>query len=211
MFSKSRKRLDKVYRKSQRALLLNLSDKKLQTLVPWHEKWGTNPGFSQFQRQRWQWKSKNTMSKKSSGQDWLQIEEESHVLTVCAQGFLMVHMSFSPSSEARELGGAVTVLLLPQGYIASRMLSRRACYILKMDHKAIPALDQLKRYIYERQVNISHSWARDYWWLWKNEEGKGIRILYCSPLISIFTFIVFVAGVYLLAWFPPYNPKYKNF
>lgn len=70
---------------------------------------------------------------------------------------LKVQMSSSPSAEPRESGGAVTILLVPQGYIASRVLSRRACYILKMNHKAIPALDQLKRYIYERKVILEYA------------------------------------------------------
>lgn len=56
-----------------------------------------------------------------------------------------------------EPGRPITVFFLPQGYIASRLLSRRACYILKMDHKAIPALDKLERYIYEKQVILQYS------------------------------------------------------
>ncbi|KAF3826711.1 hypothetical protein GH733_009236 [Mirounga leonina] len=47
---------------------------------------------------------------------------------------------------------STTIFDYKHGYIASQVLSRRACYILKMDHKAIPALDELKRYIYEKQV-----------------------------------------------------------
>ncbi|KAM4866973.1 gastrokine-2 [Thomomys bottae] len=47
---------------------------------------------------------------------------------------------------------STTIFDYKHGYIASRVLSRRACYILKMDHKAIPALDQLQRYIYEKQM-----------------------------------------------------------
>lgn len=66
------------------------------------------------------------------------------------------HVSFFPSSKSRDLRRVVTVLSLPQGYIATRILSRRACYILKMDHRAIPALDQLERYIYERKVILEN-------------------------------------------------------
>ncbi|CAO2605773.1 Gkn2, partial [Lemmus lemmus] len=47
---------------------------------------------------------------------------------------------------------STTIFDYKHGYIASRVLSRRACYILKMDHKAIPALDKLQRYIYEKQT-----------------------------------------------------------
>ncbi|XP_036904903.1 gastrokine-2 [Sturnira hondurensis] len=50
------------------------------------------------------------------------------------------------------LCSSTTVFDYKHGYIASRMFSRRACYILKMDHKAIPALDQLRRYIYEMKT-----------------------------------------------------------
>lgn len=61
------------------------------------------------------------------------------------------------SSKPHQMGTpetveSVTVLPHPQGYIASRVLSRRACYIIKMDHKAIPALDKLQRFLYEKQV-----------------------------------------------------------
>ncbi|XP_038405475.1 gastrokine-2 [Canis lupus baileyi] len=47
---------------------------------------------------------------------------------------------------------STTIFDYKHGYIASRVLSRRACYILKMNHKAIPSLDQLKRYTYEKQA-----------------------------------------------------------
>ncbi|XP_045049762.2 gastrokine-2 isoform X2 [Desmodus rotundus] len=50
------------------------------------------------------------------------------------------------------LCSSTTVFDYKHGYIASRMFSRRACYILKMDREAIPALDELKQYIYERQI-----------------------------------------------------------
>ncbi|XP_054449492.1 gastrokine-2 [Pteronotus mesoamericanus] len=59
---------------------------------------------------------------------------------------------------------STTVFDYKHGYIASRMLSRRACYILKMNHEAIPALDQLKRYIYERQA-LKTMFSNKYTWV----------------------------------------------
>ncbi|KAL1791085.1 gastrokine-2 [Sigmodon hispidus] len=59
---------------------------------------------------------------------------------------------------------STTIFDYKHGYIASRVLSRRACYILKMDHKAIPALDQLQRYIYEKQT-MSTMDSREYTWV----------------------------------------------
>ncbi|XP_004850127.1 gastrokine-2 [Heterocephalus glaber] len=61
---------------------------------------------------------------------------------------------------------STTIFDYKHGYIASRVLSRRACYILKMDHKAIPALDTLQRYIYEKQTlntmaSGKYTWVRD--------------------------------------------------
>ncbi|XP_017510234.3 gastrokine-2 isoform X2 [Manis javanica] len=47
---------------------------------------------------------------------------------------------------------STTIFDYKHGYIASRVLSRGACFVLKMDHKAIPALGQLQRYIYEKQA-----------------------------------------------------------
>ncbi|XP_004691530.1 PREDICTED: gastrokine-2 [Condylura cristata] len=60
---------------------------------------------------------------------------------------------------------STTIFDYKHGYIASRVLSRRACYIMSMDHKAIPAPDQLKRYIYERQAlknmaSSKYTWVR---------------------------------------------------
>ncbi|KAM5251882.1 gastrokine-2 isoform 2-T5 [Hipposideros larvatus] len=59
---------------------------------------------------------------------------------------------------------STTVFDYKHGYIATRMLSRRACYILKMDHKAIPALDQLERYIYERKA-LNTMYSNKYTWV----------------------------------------------
>ncbi|XP_006775414.1 PREDICTED: gastrokine-2 [Myotis davidii] len=55
-------------------------------------------------------------------------------------------------------------LIIEKGYIASRILSRRACYVMKMNHDAIPALDQLKRFIYERKALKTMS-STDYTWV----------------------------------------------
>ncbi|XP_036080720.1 gastrokine-2 [Rousettus aegyptiacus] len=59
---------------------------------------------------------------------------------------------------------STTIFDYKHGYIASRVLSRRACYILKMNHKAIPALDQLKRYIYERKA-LNNMFSNKYTWV----------------------------------------------
>ncbi|XP_058934519.1 gastrokine-2 [Kogia breviceps] len=59
---------------------------------------------------------------------------------------------------------STTVFDYKHGYIASRVFSRRACYILKMNHKAIPALDQLKRYIFERQA-LNNMFSDKYIWV----------------------------------------------
>ncbi|XP_075391804.1 gastrokine-2 isoform X2 [Tenrec ecaudatus] len=59
---------------------------------------------------------------------------------------------------------STTIFDYKHGYIASRLLSRRACYILKMNHKAIPALDQLKRYIYERKA-LNTMFSNKYTWV----------------------------------------------
>ncbi|KAM5227859.1 gastrokine-2 [Ctenodactylus gundi] len=60
---------------------------------------------------------------------------------------------------------STTIFDYKHGYIASRILSRRACYIVKMNHKAIPALDMLQRYIFERQTmeamsSDMYTWVR---------------------------------------------------
>ncbi|ELK14640.1 Gastrokine-2, partial [Pteropus alecto] len=59
---------------------------------------------------------------------------------------------------------STTIFDYKHGYIVSRVLSRRACYVLKMNHKAIPALDQLKRYIYERKV-LNKMFSDKYTWV----------------------------------------------
>ncbi|XP_066123397.1 gastrokine-2 [Saccopteryx bilineata] len=59
---------------------------------------------------------------------------------------------------------STTVFDYKHGYIATRMLSRRACYILKMNHETIPALDQLQRYIYERQA-LNTMFSNKYTWV----------------------------------------------
>ncbi|XP_044118396.1 gastrokine-2 [Neovison vison] len=59
---------------------------------------------------------------------------------------------------------STTIFDYKHGYIASRLLSRRACYILKMDHKAIPALDKLERYIYEKQA-MKNMYSDKYFWV----------------------------------------------
>ncbi|XP_005385711.1 PREDICTED: gastrokine-2 [Chinchilla lanigera] len=60
---------------------------------------------------------------------------------------------------------STTVFDYKHGYIASRVLSQKACYIIKMDHQPIPALDTLQRYIYERQTlntmaSDKYTWVR---------------------------------------------------
>uniref|UniRef100_A0A8D0N6V3 Gastrokine-2 n=1 Tax=Sus scrofa TaxID=9823 RepID=A0A8D0N6V3_PIG len=59
---------------------------------------------------------------------------------------------------------STTIFDYKHGYIASRVLSRRACYILKMDHKAIPALDELKRYTFEKQT-LKNMFSDKYIWV----------------------------------------------
>ncbi|XP_049641081.1 gastrokine-2 [Suncus etruscus] len=59
---------------------------------------------------------------------------------------------------------STTIFDYKHGYIATRMLSRRACYIMKLDHKRIPALDQLKRYIYERKA-LKNFFSDKYTWV----------------------------------------------
>ncbi|XP_006201601.1 gastrokine-2 [Vicugna pacos] len=59
---------------------------------------------------------------------------------------------------------STTIFDYKHGYIATRVLCRRACYILKMNHQAIPALDQLKRYIFERQT-LNNMLSSKYIWV----------------------------------------------
>ncbi|XP_062064828.1 gastrokine-2 [Lepus europaeus] len=58
---------------------------------------------------------------------------------------------------------STTIFDYKHGYIAARLLSRRACFILKMDEK-IPAIDQLKRYIYESQA-MNNMFSSKYTWV----------------------------------------------
>ncbi|XP_014646896.1 PREDICTED: gastrokine-2 isoform X2 [Ceratotherium simum simum] len=50
------------------------------------------------------------------------------------------------------LCSSTTIFDYKHGYIASRVLSRRACYILKMNRQTTPTLDQLKQHIYDMQI-----------------------------------------------------------
>eukprot|EP00073_Rattus_norvegicus_P045897 XP_017448045.1 PREDICTED: gastrokine-2 isoform X2 [Rattus norvegicus] len=59
---------------------------------------------------------------------------------------------------------STTIFDYKHGYIASRVLSRRACYIIKMDHKAIPALDKLQRFLYEKQTMNAMA-STEYTWV----------------------------------------------
>ncbi|XP_070092374.1 gastrokine-2 isoform X2 [Equus caballus] len=47
---------------------------------------------------------------------------------------------------------STTIFDYKHGYIASRLLSRRACYILKMNRQTTPSLEQLKQSIYETKI-----------------------------------------------------------
>uniref|UniRef100_A0A8C3X7Q0 Gastrokine-2 n=1 Tax=Catagonus wagneri TaxID=51154 RepID=A0A8C3X7Q0_9CETA len=59
---------------------------------------------------------------------------------------------------------STTVFDYKHGYIASRVLSRRACYIMKMNHKAIPAADELKRSAFEKQA-LKNMFSNKYIWV----------------------------------------------
>ncbi|XP_008046738.1 gastrokine-2 [Carlito syrichta] len=80
---------------------------------------------------------------------------------------------------------STTIFDYKHGYIASRVLSRRACFILKMDHKAIPALDQLQRYIYEKQA-LNTMFSNKYTWVKYNPLESLIKnvdwFLFGSPI-----------------------------
>lgn len=41
---------------------------------------------------------------------------------------------------------------LSQGYIATRLFSRNACFIMKIDEASIPELQEIGRQAFERQV-----------------------------------------------------------
>ncbi|XP_072501582.1 gastrokine-2 [Notamacropus eugenii] len=59
---------------------------------------------------------------------------------------------------------STTIFDYKHGYIASRLLSRRACFIMKMDHVKIPALDEFKRYAYERK-EMQTMFSSTYTWV----------------------------------------------
>ncbi|KAM9584827.1 gastrokine-2 [Trichechus inunguis] len=59
---------------------------------------------------------------------------------------------------------STTIFDYKHGYIATRLLSRRACFILKMNHENIPALDKLQRYIYESQT-LNTMFSNKYTWV----------------------------------------------
>lgn len=86
----------------------------------------------------------------------MQIEKQSHALTSLLKAFLQGSGVILTKFRTRNREGAVTVLLLSQGYIASRLLSRRACYILKMNRQTTPSLEQLKQSIYETKVILEY-------------------------------------------------------
>ncbi|XP_020840872.1 gastrokine-2 [Phascolarctos cinereus] len=94
----------------------------------------------------------NYISSTSNGslaQETVQIENEKNV------AIINIHEGKCSST---------TIFDYKHGYIASRLLSRRACYIMKMDHVDIPALDELKRYIYERQ-EMQNMFSPKYTWV----------------------------------------------
>uniref|UniRef100_A0A4X2L0E3 Gastrokine-2 n=1 Tax=Vombatus ursinus TaxID=29139 RepID=A0A4X2L0E3_VOMUR len=94
----------------------------------------------------------NYMSPTNNGvsvQETVQIENEKNV------AIINVHEGKCSST---------TVFDYKHGYVASRLLSRRACYIMKMDHANIPALDELKRYIYETQ-EMQNMFSPKYTWV----------------------------------------------
>ncbi|OWK10704.1 hypothetical protein Celaphus_00005450 [Cervus elaphus hippelaphus] len=84
---------------------------------------------------------------------------------------------------------STTIFDYKHGYIALRVLSRRACYILKMDHKAIPALDQLKRYIFERKA-LNSMFSDKYIWVKYNPLKSLITnvdwFLFGSPIRQLY-------------------------
>ncbi|XP_011800654.1 PREDICTED: gastrokine-2 [Colobus angolensis palliatus] len=59
---------------------------------------------------------------------------------------------------------STTIFDYKHGYIASRVLSRRACFILKMDLQNIPPLNNLQRYIYEKQT-LDNIFSNKYTWV----------------------------------------------
>ncbi|XP_043836976.1 gastrokine-2 [Dromiciops gliroides] len=59
---------------------------------------------------------------------------------------------------------STTIFDYKHGYVAFRLLSRRACFILKMNQESIPALDDFKRYAYERQ-EMQSMFSSKYTWV----------------------------------------------
>ncbi|XP_036605901.1 gastrokine-2 [Trichosurus vulpecula] len=115
----------------------------------------------------------NYMSTTSNGgsvQETVQIENEKNV------AIINVHSGKCSST---------TIFDYKHGYIASRLLSRRACYIMKMDHVKIPALDTLKRYIYERK-EMQTMFSSEYTWVKYNPIHSLLTnidwILFGSPI-----------------------------
>ncbi|XP_003793495.1 gastrokine-2 [Otolemur garnettii] len=80
---------------------------------------------------------------------------------------------------------STTIFDYKHGYIASRVFSRRACYILKMNHQSIPALDALQRYIYEKQA-LKNMFSDKYTWVKYNPLEALIKdvdwFLFGSPI-----------------------------
>ncbi|XP_058406638.1 gastrokine-2 [Diceros bicornis minor] len=62
------------------------------------------------------------------------------------------------------LCSSTTIFDYKHGYIASRVLSRRACYILKMNRQTTPTLDQLKQHIYDMQA-LDNIFSNKYIWV----------------------------------------------
>ncbi|XP_054332297.1 gastrokine-2 [Pongo pygmaeus] len=80
---------------------------------------------------------------------------------------------------------STTIFDYKHGYIASRVLSRRACFILKMDHQNIPPLNNLQRYMYEKQT-LENMFSNKYTWVKYNPLESLIKdvdwFLFGSPI-----------------------------
>ncbi|XP_074143248.1 gastrokine-2 isoform X2 [Sminthopsis crassicaudata] len=85
----------------------------------------------------------------NGGQETVQIENEKNIA--------IINVNAGKCSST-------TIFDYKHGYVASRLLSRRACYIMKMDHENIPALDELKRYVYERK-EMQSMFSPKYTWV----------------------------------------------
>ncbi|XP_051831408.1 gastrokine-2 [Antechinus flavipes] len=85
----------------------------------------------------------------NGGQETVQIENEKNIA--------IINVNAGKCSST-------TIFDYKHGYVASRLLSRRACYIMKMDHESIPALDELKRYAFERQ-EMQSMFSPKYTWV----------------------------------------------